>query len=137
MDRDSVVFLVAVNSFVAGMLTFIFTRARQRLNVSLARVIAKSIHLVVAGWTVVTVVWLMAQDGGVEDTGGDSGIAFLLFWVFPVALGETIAWFCTRDARTRPPIGTTGRREWLIAFLLTLPFSMLFAFLYSFARIDW
>ena len=129
----SVAYLIGVNGFVAGMLTFIFTRARQRLNVSLARVVAKAIHLVVSGWTLVTITLIVV--GHVLIAEWRVEIVVLLSWALPVVLGEIIALLCTRYARAHPPVGATGRREWLIAFLLTMPFSVLFAII--FATITW
>lgn len=96
-----------------------------RLAISPARLIAKTIHLLVIGWTgfcgIGALVGLTraAQLGGPDSTAATIGFTvgmgiWAVVWFVPVAAGELIAIGLTLTAKA-PKTPDAGRREWWIA----------------------
>jgi hypothetical protein len=111
-------------------------REAQREALSFARMIPKTIHWLVVGWTAfcawgvlygLTTASLSGIDGTAAAIGTTLGVGvWVMMWFIPVVAGELIAIGFTMAAG-RPPGQTSSRREWLIAFAFAAPINLLLA----------
>ena len=94
-------------------------------KVSVPRVIAKTIHWLVAAWTVFCIVGALTGLAAVASRGSSTAASvgaalgmglWAALWFVPVVAGELVAVGLTVSARKSNPDAATNRREWMIGF---------------------
>ena len=114
-------------------------QAAARPGVSIARVIAKALHLCAFSWTVLCFFWfLVAVIGlGKLDTASSAagagaaiglglGVIFIGgVWFVGVLVLEVVALVSSNLGRSVPDSRVSNRREWGIAFLVASPVALL------------
>jgi hypothetical protein len=129
---------IAPTSPVATM-----TSVTVRRDLSVARIIARTIHCLVFGWTVFCVGSAILSLGAIGHSlpsrsetsdAARAGAAigatvsaglFAVLWFIPVVAGEAIAVGLTLSARKDAWTADTSRREWVIALLISTPINAL------------
>lgn len=109
-------------------------------GVSIARVIARTLHLGALCWTALCLLWLTSSVIGVSqlETGSDSaasagaaiglGIGVIFIggvWFVGTLVLEVVALVSSSLGRSVPTSRASNRREWGIAFLLASPVALL------------